>query len=256
MRGQTAKRAKVAKNLDARARRLEAERVTGPQKRRSIAVRLPDPPDADRTPLAANRLAKSYGAQHVFDDVSFDIGRGERMLIMGFNGAGKTTLLKVLADRSDPDSGNVRLSPRTSIGYYAQEHEGIDADRTLLDHMVASAPIGEREARSIMGMFGLTGDKAFQAAGTLSGGEKTKLALAQLVVGGHNVLLLDEPTNNLDPGSRTAIGDALSGWPGTIILVSHDPEFVRALNPDRCLTMPDGQVDHFDDRMLELVELT
>jgi len=255
MRGQTAKRAKVAKNLDSRARRLEAERVTGPQKRRTIAVRLPSPPDADRTPLRANRLAKSFGALSVFDDVSFDIGRGERMLIMGFNGAGKTTLLKVLADRSSPDTGTVGRSPRTSVGYYAQEHESIDADRTLLDHMRSSAQIGDREARSVMGMFGLTGDKAFQAAGTLSGGEKTKLALAQLVVGGHNLLLLDEPTNNLDPGSRTAIGEALSGWPGTIILVSHDPEFVRTLDPDRCLTMPDGQVDHFDEQMLELVDL-
>jgi ATPase subunit of ABC transporter with duplicated ATPase domains len=255
MRGQTAKRAKVAKNLDARARRLEAARVDGPQKRRSIAVRLPAPPEADRTPLEANRLAKSYADLDVFDDVSFDIGRGERMLVMGFNGAGKTTLLKLLAGEATVDTGTVTLAPRTSIGYYAQEHEGIDPDRTLLDHMRASAPIGDREARSVMGMFGLTGDKAFQAAGTLSGGEKTKLALAQLVVGGHNLLLLDEPTNNLDPSSRTAIGDALSDWPGTIILVSHDPEFVRALAPDRSLTMPEGQVDHFDDQMLELVEL-
>jgi ATPase subunit of ABC transporter with duplicated ATPase domains len=255
MRGQTAKRAKVAKNLDARAQRLESERVTGPQKRRSIAVRLPAPPPSDRTTLEAKELAKSYGSLEVFTDVTFDIGRGERMIIMGFNGAGKTTLLKVLAGVMPSDTGSVRPGPRTSIGYYAQEHEGIDADRTLLEHMRSSAPIGEGEARSVLGMFGLTGDKAFQAAGTLSGGEKTKLALAQLVVGGHNLLLLDEPTNNLDPGSRTAIGDALSGWPGTIILVSHDPEFVRALAPDRSLTMPEAQVDHFDESMLDLVEL-
>ena len=99
-----------------------------------------------------------------------------------------------------------------------------------------------------MGMFGLQGDKAFQDAATLSGGEKTKLALAQLVAGGHNLLLLDEPTNNLDPMSRTAIGEALRDWPGTIILVSHDAEFVRALAPDRVLTMPEGQVDYFDER--------
>ena len=121
--------------------------------------------------------------------------------------------------------------------------------------MRSSAPIGDTEARAVMGMFGLSGGKAFQDADTLSGGEKTKLALAQLVVGGHNLLLLDEPTNNLDPMSRTAVGEALSDWPGTIILVSHDPEFVRALRPDRVLTMPEGQVDHFDESMLELVEL-
>ena len=104
-------------------------------------------------------------------------------------------------------------------------------------------------------MFGLSGDKAFQDAATLSGGEKTKLALAQLVAGKHNLLLLDEPTNNLDPMSRTAIGEALSGWPGTMIVVSHDVEFVRALAPDRVVMMPEGQVDHFSEEMIDLVEL-
>ncbi len=256
MRGQTAKRAKVAKNLDARARRLESERVEGPQRRRAAEFHLPDPPESDRTPIEARGLSRSFGSVEVFRDVTFDIGRGERMLVMGFNGAGKTTLLRILADDLEPGGGTVRCAPRTSVGYYAQEHEGIDPNATLLDHVLRSAPVGERAARSVLGMFGLSGDQAFQHAGTLSGGEKTKLALAQLVVGGHNLLLLDEPTNNLDPEARTAVGDALADWPGTIILVSHDPEFVRALRPDRCLLMPDGQVDHFDEEMLELVELT
>ena len=255
MRGQSGKRARVAKGLDARAARLEAEKVAGPERRRTISVRLPDPPESDRTVLEADSLAKSYDELTVFTDVTFGIGRGERMLIMGLNGAGKTTLLKLLADRHDPDEGSVELGRRTSTGYYAQEHEGIEAGRSLLDHMRSSAPIGDTEARAVMGMFGLSGGKAFQDADTLSGGEKTKLALAQLVVGGHNLLLLDEPTNNLDPMSRTAVGEALADWPGTIILVSHDPEFVRALRPDRVLTMPEGQVDHFDESMLELVEL-
>jgi ATPase subunit of ABC transporter with duplicated ATPase domains len=105
-------------------------------------------------------------------------------------------------------------------------------------------------------MFGLSGPKAFQDADTLSGGEKTKLALAQLVAGRHNVLLLDEPTNNLDPMSRTATGQALAGWPGTMIVVSHDVEFVRALDPDRALLMPDGILDYYSEEMLELVALT
>ncbi len=255
MRGQSAKRARVAKSLDARAARLEADRVVAPEHRRTITVKLPTPPESDRQVLAASGVAKSYGAVDVFADVAFDVGRGERLIIMGLNGAGKTTLLKVLAGRLDADAGTVRTGGRTSIGYYAQEHEGIEDGRSLLDHMRASASVGDRELRGVMGMFGLSGDKAFQDAGTLSGGEKTKLALAQLVVGGHNVLLLDEPTNNLDPMSRTAIGASLAEWPGTIVLVSHDPEFVRALRPDRALMMPEGQLDHFDDAMLDLVEL-
>jgi ATPase subunit of ABC transporter with duplicated ATPase domains len=175
---------------------------------------------------------------------------------MGFNGAGKTSLLRVIAGVIDADEGEVRPGLAVSIGYYAQEHEGIDPGRTLLDHVRASSSgLEETELRGLLGMFGLTGDKVFQAAGTLSGGEKTKLALAQLVGGRHNVLLLDEPTNNLDPGSREAIAHALSDWPGTIILVSHDTDFVRDLDPDRALLMPDGQVDHWSDGLLELVAL-
>ena len=104
-------------------------------------------------------------------------------------------------------------------------------------------------------MFGLTGDKAFQDAGTLSGGEKTKLALAQLVAGRHNLLLLDEPTNNLDPPSRTAIAEALAAWPGTMIVVSHDAEFVESARPERVLLMPEGTLDYWDDELLELVSL-
>ncbi|CAN5445618.1 hypothetical protein BH18ACT1_BH18ACT1_14060 [soil metagenome] len=107
----------------------------------------------------------------------------------------------------------------------------------------------------MLGMFGITGEMAFQDAGTLSGGEKTRLALAVLVAGRHNLLLLDEPTTNLDPPSRSAVASALSGWRGAMTIVSHDPEFVRALRPDRVLLMPDGTVDSYDDEVLELVAL-
>ena len=127
---------------------------------------------------------------------------------------------------------------------------------TLVEHMRRSSTgLGDKELRSLLGMFGLVGDKVFQDAVTLSGGEKTKLALAQLVAGRHNVLLLDEPTNNLDPGARESVADALSAWPGTLLLVSHDADFVRRLAPDRVLLMPEGDVDHWSDDFLDLVEL-
>jgi ATPase subunit of ABC transporter with duplicated ATPase domains len=205
--------------------------------------------------LTAQELYKSFGALDVFADVNFDVGRGERLLVMGFNGAGKTTLLRVLADVLSPDLGEVELGTNVSIGYYAQEHEGIVAGRSLLEHMREASSAGDGALRNLLGMFGLSGDKVFQDAGTLSGGEKTKLALAQLVAGRHNVLLLDEPTNNLDPASRTATGEALAAWPGTMIVVSHDTEFVKSLAPDRALHMPDATLDYFDDEMVELVAL-
>jgi ATPase subunit of ABC transporter with duplicated ATPase domains len=255
MRGQTAKRARMAKNLDSRTERLRASKVEGPAKRRTLALRFPEPPSCGRTVLTATELWKAYGSLDVFADVSFDVGRGERLLVMGLNGAGKTTLLKILADQVSADLGQVQLGLNVSMGYYAQEHEGITGGRTLLEHMRTSSNVGDETHRALMGMFGLSGDKVFQDAATLSGGEKTKLALAQLVAGGHNVLLLDEPTNNLDPMSRTATGQALSAWPGSMIVVSHDVEFVRALQPDRVLLMPDGQLDYFSEEMLDLVEL-
>jgi ATPase subunit of ABC transporter with duplicated ATPase domains len=121
-------------------------------------------------------------------------------------------------------------------------------------------PVGsaltETQMRALLGMFGLQGSKVFQESGSLSGGEKTKLALAMLMVGRNNVLLLDEPTNNLDPASREAVADALESWPGSIIMVSHDEEFVQRLKPTKVILMPDGQVDYFSKEWLDLVSLS
>jgi len=255
MRGQTVKRARTAHSLDSRARRLQAESVGPVQKEKRHHVRFPPPPHSGRVTLEVEGLAKSYGDNHVFDNVSFGIERGERFLILGLNGAGKTSLLRILAGQSDADRGEVRFGVNVSTGYYAQEHEGIRAGTPVLDHMTESSPASTQQLRSLLGMFGLHGEIAFQDAGTLSGGEKTKLALAQLVAGSHNLLLLDEPTNNLDPPSRQAVGQALSGWPGSMVLVSHDPGFVEELRPDRVLLMPDGDVDWWSDDLLDLVAL-
>jgi ATPase subunit of ABC transporter with duplicated ATPase domains len=174
---------------------------------------------------------------------------------MGLNGAGKTTLMRILAGVTSADTGTMAAGHGASIGYYAQEHESIVAGRQVLTHLREQSAEGDVVLRGILGAFGLSGDVAFQDAGTLSGGEKTKLALAQLVTGKHNVLLLDEPTNNLDPPSRDAIGDALAAWPGAIVLVSHDAAFVERLQPHRVLLMPDGELDYWSDDLLDLVSL-
>lgn len=256
MRGQTAKRARVAKSLDKRAERLTSAAVAGPTSHeRKYKVRFPTPPSSGRIVLEANDIAKAYGGPPVFTDVSFAVERGQRLLIMGLNGAGKTSLLRILAGASTATAGSFRTGLNVSAGYYAQEHEGIRAGVSVLTHMRELSPAPERDLRALMGMFGLFGDVAFQDASTLSGGEKTKLALAQLVAGNHNLLLLDEPTNNLDPPSRSAIGQALADWPGTMIVVSHDAEFVTELAPDRVLLMPDGTEDAWSDDLLDLVAM-
>jgi ATPase subunit of ABC transporter with duplicated ATPase domains len=255
MRGSTAKRARKAKTLDTRVSRMRSEAVEAPARERRVRYRFPDPPHAGNVILETTGLAKGYGGPPVFEDVTFTLGRRERLLVMGLNGAGKTSLLKILAGVSRPDAGRP-LGDWVSLGYYAQEHEGIRDGTGVLAHVRGeSADASDQDLRALLGMFGLVGEVAFQDAATLSGGEKTKLALAQLVAGRRNLILLDEPTNNLDPPSRRAVADALGTWEGSMILVSHDIGFVEALTPDRVLMMPEADLDLWSDDLLDLVAL-
>jgi ATPase subunit of ABC transporter with duplicated ATPase domains len=255
MRHQTEKRARIAKTLDKRVERIRTQAISAPKRQRKVNVRFPAPPHSGKVVLTVTGLSKGYGGPPVFEDVTFDLSRGERLMVIGLNGAGKTSLLRILAGDSEADTGEVRPGAGVSIGYYAQEHEGITPGVEVISHMRSASGALDQQLRALLGMFELRGDKAFQDAGTLSGGEKTKLSLAQLVAGRHNLLLLDEPTNNLDPPSRESVSRALGSWPGSMILVSHDTEFVHTLEPDRVLLMPDGTVDYWSEDLLELVSL-
>ena len=179
--------------------------------------------------------------------------------MLGLNGAGKTSLLRILAGEVKPDNGEFKYGYNVQVGYYAQEHDNLIPQRSLVEHMRDQAPsalgLTETQLRGMLGMFGLSGEKVYQESATLSGGEKTKLALAMMMVGKNNLLLLDEPTNNLDPSSRQSVADSLSNWEGAIVLVSHDAEFVEQLAPTKILLMPDGQEDYFNESWLELVTL-
>ena len=257
--GAKATKATQAASVEKRIARLEAEKVTAPQATKQITVRFPDPPPCGETVITASEMCKGYGGPPVFEDVAFDLGRGERLLVLGLNGAGKTSLLRILAGETKADLGQFDFGYQVHAGYYAQEHDNLDNRKSLLDNIRADVPIGvnltETELRGLLGMMGLSGEKVHQDAGTLSGGEKTKLALAMLMVGRNNLLLLDEPTNNLDPPSRKAVADALKSWKGSIIFVSHDTEFVLELAPTKVLLMPDGDVDYFNEGWLDLVSL-
>ena len=257
--GAKATKAAMAHSIEKRIARIEQTKVEVSEGDRVLKVRFPDPPHCGMTVIEAKGLSKKFSGPPIFDNVSFDLGKGERLLVLGLNGAGKTTLLRMLAKEMMPDSGSFEFGYQVNAGYYAQEHDNLDPQASLIDHMRRVAPVSlgltESQLRGMLGMFGLSGSKVFQESATLSGGEKTKLALAMLMVGRNNLLLLDEPTNNLDPPSRQSVADALSNWKGAIILVSHDTEFVEQLAPTKVLLLPDGQVDYFSNEWLNLVSL-
>jgi ATPase subunit of ABC transporter with duplicated ATPase domains len=257
--GAKATKAAMAHSKEKQIARLESQRVRVGPADRTLRVRFQDPPSSGITVVTTRGLSKGYGGPPVFEDVSFDLGRGERLLVLGLNGAGKTSLLRILAGETEANVGDFSFGHNVNVGYYAQEHDNLLTERTLLDNMRVAIPEGvmftETQLRGLLGMMGLSGEKVYQDAGTLSGGEKTKLALAMLMIGRNNLLLLDEPTNNLDPPSRQSVADALSDWKGSIVFVSHDPHFVEQLAPTKVLLMPDGEVDYFSDDWLELVSL-
>jgi ATPase subunit of ABC transporter with duplicated ATPase domains len=233
---------------------MKKELVEVQRKGKSVAVRFPQPRASGLTPLRGTGLAKSFGDNLVFVDIDVDLTRGERLIIMGLNGAGKTTLLRILAGVETADLGEIKLGHNAVLGYYAQEHEQIQEGLTVFQHVQSVSDQPDLVLRTLLGHF-LLADKIDQDASTLSGGEKTKLALAMVVLGGPNVLLLDEPTNNLDPQAKESLLKALDQYQGTIVLVSHDTDFVAALGPDRALMMPEGTNLYFDESLLELVAL-
>lgn len=226
------------------------------QVERVANLRFPEPAACGKTPLRGHRLTKAYGSLEVFSGVDLAIDRGSRVVILGLNGAGKTTLLRILAGVEQPDKGEIVPGHGLKVGYYAQEHETIDNTRTVVENLRSVAPeMDDTQVRNILGSFLFSGADADKPARVLSGGEKTRLALAMLVVSSANVLLLDEPTNNLDPASREEILRALRTYTGAVVLVSHDEGAVRALNPDRVLILPEADEDLWSEDYLELVSL-
>lgn len=252
-----ATKAVAAQNMDKRADRILAD-LEGERAQDKVAnLRFPDPAPCGKTPLMAEGLTKSYGSLEVFAGVDLAIDRGSRVVILGLNGAGKTTLLRLLSGNEKPDAGDIKPGHGLKIGYYAQEHEFIDLSSTVYENMRRAAPeeFDDTDVRNVLGSFLFSGDDADKPAAVLSGGEKTRLALATIVASAANVLLLDEPTNNLDPASREKILDALRTYQGAVVLVTHDEGAVTALNPDRVVLLPDGDEDLWSEDYIDLISL-
>jgi ATPase subunit of ABC transporter with duplicated ATPase domains len=213
-------------------------------------------PEPDKIIYSMIGVSKQYDRKFVLKDIYLSYFYGAKIGVLGLNGSGKSSLLRILAGVDQPDTGQLEPGHGLKIGYYAQEHENLDVSRSVLENMMSAAPdISATEARKVLGSFLFTGDDVLKPAGVLSGGEKTRLSLATLVVSSANMLLLDEPTNNLDPASREEILGALAHYEGAVVLVSHDEGAVEALNPERVLILPDGVEDIWGRDYADLVAL-
>jgi ATPase subunit of ABC transporter with duplicated ATPase domains len=254
--GAKATKAVAAQNMLRRADRMMAALDEKRVADKVARIKFPTPAACGRTPLVVKGLTKNYGSLEVFSGVDLAIDRGSRVVVLGLNGAGKTTLLRLLAGVESPDAGGLEPGHGLKIGYFAQEHDTLDNAATVWQNIRHAAPdTPEQDLRGLLGAFMFSGPQLEQPAGTLSGGEKTRLALAGLVASTANVLLLDEPTNNLDPASREQVLDALRSYRGAVVLVTHDPGAAEALDPQRVVLLPDGTEDFWSEDYRDLIEL-
>lgn len=228
--------------LERRIEKMEESLPQMPQEAKKFKVKLPEPTWVGELPIIAESLYKAFGSKKVLVDVSFDIKRGERIALMGPNGAGKSTLIKILMGDLMPDRGEVLRDDKLNIGYYSQEFETFDFDKTLFQTMQDVCGLPEGVIRSQLGRFMFSGDRAFQKVGSLSGGEKTRLSIALLLVQKFNLLILDEPTTYLDVLSQRLILEALKSYQGAMLIVSHTPEFIGELKPNRKFLLPENKM--------------
>ena len=222
-----------AAQVQSRVKALEKiEKIELPKKRRVVKFEFRPPPRSGEQVVTLDEVTKAYGRRMVHDHVNLTIRRGERWCVMGKNGAGKSTLLKMVAGQLDPDSGEVKLGASLKMGYFAQQAlDLLDADLTIEEQLRKDFPhesIGV--LRSLAGAFQFSGDEIDKKIRSLSGGEKTRLVMARMLLDPPNFLVLDEPTNHLDLATKEMLLESLGGFDGTMLFVSHDREFLRGLS--------------------------
>ncbi|HLE49208.1 MAG TPA: ABC-F family ATP-binding cassette domain-containing protein [Patescibacteria group bacterium] len=245
-----------AKQKTKQRRRIEKEKRELPElppEVRAIKIKLPEPARVGEIPIRSIGISKSYDGEKVLGDINFSIKRGERIALLGPNGSGKSTFIKILMGIIKPDGGEVIKNESAKIGYYSQEFETFDFQKSVLESFCDGTKKDEWFARSFLGRYMFLQDKVFQNVGSLSGGEKTRLSIAILTGSDNNLLVLDEPTTYLDVISQRVILDALKDYTGTMIVVSHTPDFVKELEPVKAYLFPEEKMIYWEDGLLDKV---
>lgn len=244
---------KVKTRLRHKLEEAKANLPSLPPEIKAIKIHLPEPERVGEIPILARGISKSYGDKKIFSNLDFTIRRGEKVALLGPNGVGKTTLIKVLLGQMESEGGVIRRSEMLKVGYYSQEFENIEMERSVLSTFCETVERMESYARSFLGRFNLSGSKVDQSVASLSGGEKTRLSIAMLCARPYNMLVLDEPTTYLDVLSQRIILEAIKSYKGTLLIVSHTEQFVKEIKPDYVYLMPEGKSDFWDEKYLDRV---
>ena len=240
------KKANIAKDRIKKLEKLESEKVELEKKNKYAKFNMKMNRPSYSIPIKCNNLTFGYDEENLlYENLNFDLSRGEKLLVVGENGIGKTTLLRIIMGYLKPLEGNIEITEKTDIAYYAQEHEILEPNKTILENF-ANFGLADYEIRRMLGSFLFSGDDIFKKVEVLSPGERSRVALAKISLTGANTLLLDEPTNHLDPMTQLIISDTFKNYEGTMLVVSHNLDFVDNLNINRMLLLPSGRITYYD----------
>lgn len=253
--GGNEKKANVAKDRIKKLERLQKEKVELEKKNKYARFNIKINYPSYSIPIKCNNLTFGYEENNLlYENLNFDLSRGEKLLIVGENGIGKTTLLKLIMGFLTPLEGTIQITDKTQIAYYAQEHEILENDKTILENF-SNYGLADYEIRRILGSFLFSGDDIYKNVQVLSPGERSRVALAKISLSGANTLLLDEPTNHLDPMTQQIIADTFKNYEGTMLVVSHNLDFVDNLGIKRMLLLPSGKVVYYDREIVMHYEM-
>ena len=240
------KKANIAKDRIKKLEKLETQKIELEKKNKYTKFNMKINRPSYSVPIKCNNLTFGYDEENLlYENLNFDLTRGEKLLVVGENGIGKTTLLRLIMGYLTPIEGSIEITDKTDIAYYAQEHEILDNNKTILENF-ANFGLADYEIRRMLGSFLFSGDDIFKKVEVLSPGERSRVALAKISLTGANTLLLDEPTNHLDPMTQLIISDTFKNYEGTMLVVSHNLDFVDNLNINRMLLLPSGRITYYD----------